>query len=120
MSRTGTHITSRTGARVTVGEVEGKLLGPGGERSAVAFQHGTLTVKVYAPSGVDNQQPQPRDELYVVARGKGLFVHGDRRDPFGPNDMLFAPAGLAHRFEDFTEDLTVWVMFYGPEGGEKP
>ncbi len=23
-----------------------------------------------------------------------------------------------HRFEEFTGDLTVWVMFYGPEGGE--
>src|SRR5713226_5091546 len=112
MSRTGTRITSRTGARVTVGEVAGKLPGSGGERSAVAFQHGTLTVKVYAPRGVDNQQPHTRDELYIVACGEGFFVQGDRRDPFRPNDMLFAPAGLAHRFEDFTDDLTVWVMFY--------
>jgi hypothetical protein len=23
-----------------------------------------------------------------------------------------------HRFEDFTDDLAVWVIFYGPEGGE--
>jgi hypothetical protein len=31
---------------------------------------------------------------------------------------LFVPAGAEHRFEDFTDDLTVWVVFYGPEGGE--
>jgi len=24
----------------------------------------------------------------------------------------------AHIFEDFTDDFAVWVMFYGPEGGE--
>jgi len=24
-----------------------------------------------------------------------------------------------HRFEDFTEDLLTWVVFYGPEGGER-
>ena len=111
---------SKAGARVSVEEIARKLPTPGGERSAVAFQHGTLTVKVYAPRGVDDQRPHTRDELYVVARGKGVFVHGDRRDPFGPNDMLFAPAGLPHRFEDFTDDLTIWVMFYGPNRGEEP
>jgi hypothetical protein len=29
------------------------------------------------------------------------------------------PAGVVHRFEEFTEDLVVWVVFYGPEGGER-
>jgi hypothetical protein len=24
-----------------------------------------------------------------------------------------------HRFEEFSDDLIVWVIFYGPEGGEK-
>jgi len=27
-------------------------------------------------------------------------------------------AGVEHHFEDFTEDLTVWVIFYGSKGGE--
>jgi hypothetical protein len=31
---------------------------------------------------------------------------------------LFVPAGDLHRFEDFSEDLAVWGLFYGPEGGE--
>jgi hypothetical protein len=30
------------------------------------------------------------------------------------------PAGTVHRFEDFSDDLTVWVIFYGPQGGELP
>jgi hypothetical protein len=24
-----------------------------------------------------------------------------------------------HRFEDFTEDFSTWVFFYGPVGGEE-
>ena len=38
--------------------------------------------------------------------------------PFGPGDCLFAAAGEVHRFEQFSDDLAVWVFFYGPEGGE--
>jgi mannose-6-phosphate isomerase-like protein (cupin superfamily) len=108
----------KTGIRVALKEIASRLPGPSGERSAVAFEHGTLTVKVYAPRGTDPQQPHSQDELYVVAQGTGFFAHGDRRDRFGPEDVLFAPAGLPHRFEEFSDDLLVWVMFYGPEGGE--
>jgi mannose-6-phosphate isomerase-like protein (cupin superfamily) len=97
-----------------------RLPGPDGARSVLAFEHGTLTVKLYAPRGTDLQQPHSRDEAYVVVSGSGTFVHGDARDPFQPGDFLFAPAGLPHRFENFTDDLAVWVLFYGPEGGEKP
>lgn len=35
-----------------------------------------------------------------------------------PGDLLFVPAGVVHRFEEFTDDFATWVMFYGPEGGE--
>jgi mannose-6-phosphate isomerase-like protein (cupin superfamily) len=97
-----------------------KLPGEDGARSVLAFEHGTLTVKLYAPRGTDPQKPHTRDEAYVVVSGSGTFVHGDHRDPFGPGDFLFAPAGLPHRFEDFTDDLAVWVLFYGPEGGAQP
>jgi hypothetical protein len=31
---------------------------------------------------------------------------------------LFAAAGVEHRFENFSDDLALWVIFYGPEGGE--
>jgi hypothetical protein len=30
------------------------------------------------------------------------------------------PAAVTHRFEEFTDDLAVWVFFYGLEGGEVP
>ena len=91
---------------------------PGGQRVVELFRHGTLLVEMYAPRRVDPQQPHTRDEVYVVVSGTGVFLNGTERRAFGPGDLLFVPAGIAHRFEEFSDDLAVWVLFYGPEGGE--
>lgn len=90
----------------------------GGKRFATIFEHGSLAVEVYAPVGSDPQHPHTRDEVYFVASGSGEYVCGDTRQPFGPTDLLFAAGGAVHRFENFSDDLVVWVLFYGPEGGE--
>ena len=103
----------------SIAEALARLPGPAGERSAALFTHGTLLVKVYAPPGHDPQTPHTRDELYVIMRGTGLFFDGDTRRPVCPGDFLFAPAGRAHRFEQFSEDFATWVVYYGPEGGER-
>ncbi|MFL5349647.1 MAG: hypothetical protein ACJ8AT_33035 [Hyalangium sp.] len=50
--------------------------------------------------------------------GAGDLVCGERSDRFGPGDFLFVPAGVVHRFVDFTDDMV--VVFHGPEGGEHP
>jgi peptidyl-tRNA hydrolase, PTH1 family len=89
-------------------------------KSVEVFRHGSLLVKIGMPRGRDLQQPHTRDEMYVVAQGGGEFVSGDKRQKVAAGDFLFAPAGVEHRFEDFTDDFFVWVMFYGPEGGEQP
>jgi len=95
-----------------------RLPEPGGKRSTTLFEHGTMRLLVYAPRGTDPQQPHEQDEIYVVMRGAGtFFVDGDRV-PFGPGDALFVPAGLEHRFEDFDDDLALWVVFWGAKGGE--
>jgi len=96
-----------------------RIPGPGGRRWEVAFERGSLEVELYAPRGSDPQTPHTRDEIYVVVKGSGSFVHGDERTPFGMGDLLFVPAGQPHRFENFSEDLEAWVIFYGPEGGER-
>jgi mannose-6-phosphate isomerase-like protein (cupin superfamily) len=54
----------------------------------------------------------------VVLSGTGFFLNGEERHPFKPGDLLFVPAGTVHRFEQFTDDFAIWVMFCGPEGGE--
>jgi len=89
-----------------------------GPRFVELFRHGTLSVELYAPQGHDPQTPHTRDEVYVVASGRGVFFDGEERRPFSPGTLLFVRAGRPHRFEDFSDDFAVWVLFYGPEGGE--
>lgn len=87
--------------------------------SVHALKHGTMEVEYYAPRGSDTQKPHQRDELYVIIAGRGMFRNGGERQPFGPGDVLFVPAGVEHRFEDFTDDLATWAIFWGPQGGER-
>jgi mannose-6-phosphate isomerase-like protein (cupin superfamily) len=82
------------------------------------FQHGTLRVEMYKPEKVDHQKPHDRDEVYVIASGTGTFHNGGRQWSFKPGDFLFVPAGVEHRFDNFTPDFSTWVFFYGPVGGE--
>ncbi len=82
------------------------------------LEHGSMNVEIYQPQKIDLQQPHKQDELYVVYSGSGIFYNDGVRHPFKTGDVLFAPAGVAHRFEDFTEDFITWVIFYGPQGGE--
>ena len=104
--------------KATVADALARLPGPQGERFVTVFEHGSLLVEVYAPRGSDPQKPHTRDEVYVVVEGSGDFVVEGSRQPFGPGDLLFAAAREVHRFENFSDDLLLWVIFYGPEGGE--
>jgi mannose-6-phosphate isomerase-like protein (cupin superfamily) len=91
-----------------------------GKEFVPLFRHGSLEVEWYEPKEIDRQEPHLRDEVYVVVSGSGDYVCGDRRQPFEPGEVLFAPAGVVHRFENFSDDFATWVFFYGPEGGERP
>jgi mannose-6-phosphate isomerase-like protein (cupin superfamily) len=92
--------------------------GPPGAHAASLLQRGTLHVKLSLPVPPNVQTPHEQDEIYVIVRGRGILLHDGRRDPFEAGDLLFVAAGTEHRFEDFSEDLAVWVVFYGPPGGE--
>jgi mannose-6-phosphate isomerase-like protein (cupin superfamily) len=87
---------------------------------AVLREHGTLEIGFYSPDGTDPQEPHEQDEVYVVQSGSGYFLLDGQRRPFEPGEALFVPAGVTHRFEDFSDDFTAWVIFYGPRGGEAP
>lgn len=82
------------------------------------FRHGSMSLEIYAPQGHDPQQPHAQDEIYVVISGQGLFQNGAVVAPFRAGDFLFVPAGVEHRFLEFSEDFKTWVIFYGPVGGE--
>ena len=106
--------------RFTLTDALAQLPGPAGARFVTLFTRGSLVVELYAPRGGDPQSPHRQDEVYVVLQGSGRFLNGGRRESFCSGDLLFVPAGVEHRFEDFSDDLIVWVIFYGPDGGEVP
>lgn len=91
---------------------------PAGNLAVPIFRHGSLEVEMYMPAGTDPQSPHERDEVYVVARGVGLFFNGREREEVQPGSFIFVPARQEHRFESFSPDFAVWVFFYGPAGGE--
>ena len=91
---------------------------PADEQFHYPIRHGTMRVGLYAPKGIDNQTPHEQDELYIIASGSGWFVKGDKRVAFVPQDVFFVEAGIEHRFEDFSDDFSTWVVFWGPKGGE--
>lgn len=88
-------------------------------RYGVLLEHGSMELGFYKPDRVDPQTPHTQDEIYVVHNGTGTFVVDGERQQFEPGEALFVAAGVAHRFEDFSDDFGAWVIFYGPDGGEK-
>lgn len=97
---------------------------PHGTPFVPALAHGSLSVELFAPAtsqlGRDIQQPHAQDELYVVLRGTSDFWRDGQTATVRPGDILFVPAGLAHRFENFSPDFVTWVVFYGPSAGKQP
>lgn len=103
---------------IHLADARARIPGPAGEHSASVLQRGTLNLKLSLPVPPNQQSPHTQDEIYVIMQGRGVLFHDSKRDAFEPGDVIFVAAGTEHRFEDFTEDLTVWVVFYGPPGGE--
>ncbi|MEL7006382.1 MAG: cupin domain-containing protein [Bacteroidota bacterium] len=85
------------------------------EKFATLFTDKTLEIEIYKPEKVDPQQPHKRDEIYVIISGTGTFYDEGKTTNFKPGDLLFVPAGNNHRFQNFTDDFSTWVIFYGPE-----
>ena len=91
---------------------------PEGVWDREVFSHGSMSLVLFAPRGTDYQSTHKQDELYVVLKGTGVLVVGEKRVNFSEGDALFVPAGVHHHFEEFTSDLTTWAVFWGPAGGE--
>ena len=98
--------------KVSLAEGFARLPGPNGERWATMLEAGKIEIEIYAPREKDPQNPHTRDEVYFVMLGSGKFRNGTSIESFGPGDAIFVPAGVEHRFEEFTDDLVVWALFY--------
>lgn len=91
---------------------------PASERLVRVLQSGSLDIVLGTPARPNEQTPHDQDEFYFAVRGRGILFHDGKRDAFESGDLLFVAALTEHRFEDFSDDLLVWRVFYGPSGGE--
>jgi mannose-6-phosphate isomerase-like protein (cupin superfamily) len=91
-----------------------------GRLSALVWQRAGMQLRYYKPPRPDPQTPHDQDEIYFVIDGTARFVCDGRVVACARGDVLFAAAGAAHRFDDPSGDFAVWVVFYGPHGGELP
>jgi mannose-6-phosphate isomerase-like protein (cupin superfamily) len=98
-----------------------RIPGPAGEHAVMVLRRGPLDVALSLPQRPSQQQtPHAQDELYFIIRGRGLLLHDSKREPFESGDILFVAAGTEHQFEGTSDDLALWCVFYGPQGGEVP
>ncbi len=105
---------------ISFAQAQARIARSDGEHAVLVLHRGTLDVKLSLPVAPNQQTPHAQDELYVVIRGRGVLVHNGERSPFESGDLLFVAAGCAHHYEDFGEDLALWRVFYGVQGGEVP
>ena len=105
---------------IPLAEAQKRIPGPPDAHFVNVMQRGTVRALLSLPVSPNRQTPHAQDEVYVIVRGRGVLFHDGRRDPFEAGDFIFVAAGIEHWFEDFAEDFAVWVVFYGPPGGEVP
>jgi mannose-6-phosphate isomerase-like protein (cupin superfamily) len=85
---------------------------------SILFTHGSLVVEVYQPVATGHQKPHDHDKRYVIIEGYEKFEMGNETVSIGPGDFLFVPVGLPHRFTNFGDTMSTWVMFYGARIGK--
>ena len=76
------------------------------------FTKSGVTLVFFAPRGIDRQTFHDKDEFYFIIRGSGELVIGDERHDFAAGDAFFVAAEIEHRFENFTDDLATWAIFF--------
>lgn len=86
----------------------------GGTDYARLLERSNFDVGIYMPQGSDLQKPHHRDEIYVIAQGKGQLVLGDQTYSCSLGEAFFVPAGMEHRFINFSAGFCTWVIFLGP------
>jgi mannose-6-phosphate isomerase-like protein (cupin superfamily) len=75
------------------------------------FRKNNLSFEIYKPDKIDLQKPHQQDELYLITSGEGMFQDGDEQYPVSIGDLIFVPALKEHRFYEFTDDFSTWVIF---------
>ncbi len=79
----------------------------------------SMSVGIYhlAPGVADDQQPHEEDELYYVLAGRGKVDIDGGVAAVEPGDVVFVEKGARHHFFDYSEGLTLLVVFAPPYSG---
>jgi len=88
---------------------------PKGSRAAEVFRDDHVWIRFAARPTSGPQVPHDRDEFYIVASGTARYRWDSGETMIGPGDMMFAAAHAPHGYDQFSEDFSVWVVFYGPQ-----
>jgi mannose-6-phosphate isomerase-like protein (cupin superfamily) len=102
----------RLGFHATVSEWAARVTAPHTEFST-AFNNGDCSIEYWAPRDQDTQKPHDRDEVYVIISGSAHFSMNNELREVKAGDLIFVPAGAPHRFESFSNDLAMWIAFFG-------
>ncbi len=105
--------------KVSVDEALAELRQTDNAKFVEVMKHGSMVIEIFKPEQIDTQTPHKQDEIYVIIKGISTFFRNGERVACSAGDILFVPAGMEHRFENFSNDFETWVIFYGPDGGEK-
>ncbi|MEZ5344538.1 MAG: cupin domain-containing protein [Pyrinomonadaceae bacterium] len=77
-----------------------------------AFRKRGVSLIFFAPRGKDYQTSHEEDEFYFLVKGSGELKIGEKRISCTAGDALYVPAGVSHRFENFTDDFAAWAVFF--------
>jgi mannose-6-phosphate isomerase-like protein (cupin superfamily) len=86
------------------------------------LQRDSLSAGIYhLPAGEpDRQQPHTEDEVYYVLAGEGrIDIDGDIT-AVRPGSVIFVGKHVPHRFIDYTEGITLLVIFAPARGSNAP
>ncbi|RUO34863.1 cupin domain-containing protein [Aliidiomarina soli] len=83
-----------------------------------AYKRGSMSLIYFAPEGHDYQTPHDQDELYFVIEGAGQIEIEGVIHPFKRGSSIFVAAGQQHQFIGELSGMKMWVVFWGPKGGE--
>lgn len=76
----------------------------------------SLGIYSLAAGAADEQQPHTEDEIYYVLSGRASLLAGEEEREVEAGQLVFVQAGVVHRFQHISEDLTLLVFFAPPEG----
>jgi mannose-6-phosphate isomerase-like protein (cupin superfamily) len=88
---------------------------PEGSRAAEVYRDDAVWIRFAARPTSGSQMPHNRDEFYIVASGTARYRWDSGETTISPGDLMFAAAHSPHGYDQFSDDFSVWVVFYGPE-----